>query len=296
MKAVVTLCIGNAYKLGEITHPLLKAYADRIKADFIVINTPQLNLNYIHYEKYQIYDLLKDYERIIYLDTDIIVKPKCPNLFEIVPEEQFGAFVVSKHTYFHDGAIKDIQKVLGEIDWKREYINNGVMVISKCHRQVFAKNHDLFVWSSEKRHFPDQTILNYHIQKLGIPIYDIGYKFNHTSGTKNSRLRFNFRINKLIDLGNNFLEVFFPKYKDYLEYKQKNDSYIVNYPGKEPIQHRFKSHIIHYTGKGHKQQGSKLEQIQQDLLIMKHKPLSIAVQTFPLFEIFSNNHEGFISR
>lgn len=287
MKAVVTLCIGDANQLGKITHPLLKAYADRIEADFIVINTPKLNLNYIHYEKYQIYDLLNDYERIIYLDTDIIVSPKCPDLFEIVPEEQFGAFVVSKHTYFHDGAIKDIQKLLGDISWKREYINNGVMVIAKCHQELFQKNNELLVWASEKRNFPDQTILNYHLQKLGIPIYDIGYKFNHTTGTKNSKLKFSRRINKITNLGNKLLPVFFSEYKNYLERQQKKERYIINYPEKRPIQHRFKSHIIHYTGKGHKQRGSKLEQIQKDLFIMQHKPLSITVQTFPLFEKFS---------
>ncbi|MBD2362982.1 hypothetical protein H6G36_17625 [Anabaena minutissima FACHB-250] len=31
MKAVVTLCIGKEYSLGELTHPLLAAYAKRQK-------------------------------------------------------------------------------------------------------------------------------------------------------------------------------------------------------------------------------------------------------------------------
>ncbi len=284
MKAVVTLCIGDADKLGEITHPSFKAYADRIEADFIVINTPKLNLNYIHYEKYQIYDLLHDYERIIYLDTDIIISPKCPNLFDIIPEKQFGAFVVSKHTYFHDGAIKDIQKLLGDISWKREYINNGVMVISKCHRELFQKSNELLVWASEKRNFPDQTILNYHLQKLGIPIYNIGYKFNHTTDPQNSILRFGRRINQLINSINYFLISISPTYKKYSEQKRKNEEYIVHYQGKKPIQHRFNSHIIHYTGKGHRQRGSKLEQIKKDLFFMSYKPLKMAVKLTPFLD------------
>ena len=284
MKAVVTLCIGDANQLGKITHPLFKAYADRIEADFIVINTPKLNLNYIHYEKYQIYDLLDDYERIIYLDTDIIINPTCPNLFDIVPEKQFGAFVVSKHTYFHDGAIKDIQKLLGDISWKREYINNGVMVISKCHRELFQKNNELLVWASEKRNFPDQTILNYHLQKLAIPIYNIGYKFNHTTDPQNSILRFGRRINQLINSINYFLSSIFPTYQQYLENRKKNQSYIVHYQGKKSIQHRFNSHIIHYTGKGHRQKGSKLEQIKKDLFFMNYKPLKMAVKLTPFLD------------
>ncbi|MDJ0732737.1 MAG: glycosyltransferase [Nostocaceae cyanobacterium] len=286
MKAVVTLCIGDAYSLGEVTHPLLKAYADKIGADFIVINTPKLNFNYAHYEKYQIYDLLNDYERIIYLDTDIIVSPKYPNLFDIVPEKQFGAFVVSKHTYFHDRAIKDIQKVLGEIGWKREYFNSGVMVLSKCHREIFNKNHDLLVWASEKRNFYEQTILNYHLQKLSVPIYDIGYKFNHTTDVKNSRYRFGRRVNQVINFGEELLSSISDKYKQHREWKIKNEGYIVHYQGKKTIKHRFNSYIIDYTGKGHRQRGSKLEQIQKDLFVMQHQPLLLAMQIFPSFDQF----------
>ncbi|MDF5720718.1 MAG: glycosyltransferase [Rhizonema sp. PD37] len=285
MNAVVTLCIGEEYKLGEVTHPLLKAYAEKLGADFIIIDKPKLNLNYVHFEKYQIYDLLENYERIIFLDTDIIVNPKCPNLFELVPEYQFGAFVVSKHTYFHDGAVKDIQKVLGDIGWKREYFNSGVMVVSKCHREVFKKSNELLIWASEKRAFLDQTLLNYHVQKQGIPIYDIGYQLNHTTDPKNSNARFGRRINQLINLSNSLLNSI-PKYKKYQEYQLKNQSYIIHYKGKEFIKHRFQSYIIHYTGKGHRQYGSKLEQIQKDLSILKQKQLFITMSYLPLLNRF----------
>ncbi|MBA3924222.1 MAG: hypothetical protein H0X31_21985, partial [Nostocaceae cyanobacterium] len=180
MKAIVTLCIG-ADQLGTLTHPLMRDYAHKVGADFVVIAAPKLNLKYIHYEKYQVYELLDTYDRILFLDSDIIVTPNCPDLFEIVPQNQFGAFLVSKHSYFHDGAIRVIQEVLGDIGWKREYFNSGVMLVSKQHQEVFCLEGDLLVWDSEKRDFFDQTILNYTVQKMGVPIYDIGYKFNHTT-------------------------------------------------------------------------------------------------------------------
>ena len=197
-KAVVTLCIGEKYcKLGDLTHPVIKAYADRIKADFLVINSPKIDLAVGHYEKFQIYDLLEVYKRILFVDTDVLITPHCPDVFEIVPEENFGAFVVDKYTNYHDNSLKIIQEELGDIGLEREYFNSGVMVISKHHREVFnTKNGLLKQWSLRSYRegdgtFLDQTLINYNVQRLGIPVYDIGYKFNHTTATKNSNSRFN---------------------------------------------------------------------------------------------------------
>lgn len=284
MRAVVTLCIGKEYGLGKLTHPLLADYAKKIGADFIVIDQEKLKLGYLHYEKYQIYDLLERYERIIYLDTDVIVTPECPNLFDIVPPEQFGAFLVSNHSYFHDGAIKDIQCELGNINWERKYFNSGVMVVSQAHRQVFMVDNDLLQWISTKRAFPDQTILNYAVQKLGIEIYDIGYRFNHTTHTRNSKLRFGRKINQLITMTNGLIGSIAPEYKKDLDVKHKIDSYLIYHQGKEPIKHRFQSYIIHYTGKGHRQRGSKIEQIAKDLSIMNNRFLANSISFVPFIE------------
>lgn len=137
MKAVITLSIGDtANRLGQITHPLLQSYANKIGADFVIINSYAMGFDNAFFEKYQIYHLLEKYDRIIYIDTDIIVDSQCPDLFEIVPEDNFGAFVVSNYTYFHDGAVKDIQQELGSIGWDRKYFNSGIMVIYKNHRLV----------------------------------------------------------------------------------------------------------------------------------------------------------------
>lgn len=198
-RAIVTLSIGEEYnRLGKATHPLIEAYANKVEADFIVINTQKLTSDYYaHFEKFQLYALLNRYDRIIFLDTDLLVTPKCPNLFDVVSEEQFGAFVVSKYTGYHDRAIRLIQEELGEIDWVMEYFNSGVMVVSKHHLEVFnTENGFLKQWSlcsSQKgfQGFLDQTLINYNVQRLCLPIYDIGYKFNHTTAPKNSGERFN---------------------------------------------------------------------------------------------------------
>lgn len=198
-KAIVTLCIGEKYdRLGKVTHPSIKAYANKVDADFIVIDTKQFNLEYYaHFEKFQLYALLNIYDRILFLDTDILVTPKCPNLFDVVAENQFGAFIVSEYTEYHNSSIKLIQEELGDIGWVMEYFNSGVMVVSKHHREVFNMENGLLeqwsLWSFQKglQGFLDQTLINYNVQRLKLPIYDIGYRFNHTTATKNSEKRFN---------------------------------------------------------------------------------------------------------
>ncbi|MGH1396069.1 MAG: hypothetical protein ACRAVC_18875, partial [Trichormus sp.] len=127
-------------------------------------------------------------------------------------------------------------------------------------------------------------ILNYAVQKLGIEIYDIGYKFNHTTHTKNSNLRFVRRINQVLNMTNAFIGVISPEYQKEQEIKNKTDRYILYYRGKEPIQHRFQSYIIHYTGKGHRHKGSKIEQIQKDLSIINNNFLASSVALFPFIE------------
>ena len=55
-RAIVTLCIGEKYdRLSELTHPLIKAYANRLQADFIVIDAKKFSLDYhAHFEKFQL--------------------------------------------------------------------------------------------------------------------------------------------------------------------------------------------------------------------------------------------------
>ena len=63
--AVVTLCIGKAFgMLASLTHPLMRRYAKKCNADFIVIENKMFEGLPVHYEKYQLANLLKRYCRI----------------------------------------------------------------------------------------------------------------------------------------------------------------------------------------------------------------------------------------
>lgn len=178
--AVVTLCIGDSWSaLKELTFPSIKDYANKIKAQFIHIDTPIIHPNEVGFEKFQLFKMFTYFDRIIYLDSDLIVTKKCPNLFDVVPEDEIGALIESNYWSIspdvdHRQRIIKVQEVLGNIGWNDEYINTGVMVLSKRHKWIFdlRQNQKLVIDLRE------QTQLNYNIKKLGYWLYDIGQKNN----------------------------------------------------------------------------------------------------------------------
>ena len=90
---VLTISVGDHYKkVASLSEPLMKNYAKKIKADFLNIteDTPE----YITQKwlKFNIHNLLHTYKRILYVDTDILIREDAPNLFEVVPENKLGMF------------------------------------------------------------------------------------------------------------------------------------------------------------------------------------------------------------
>jgi lipopolysaccharide biosynthesis glycosyltransferase len=181
-KAVVTICFGSGYTaLGEVTHPTLRAYAKKIGADFYVVTQPKIlnpdKLAFIYsYEKHQLQEFLLHYDRVLYLDTDIIVSPDCPNLFDVVRYGNFGAFSEGKwldRLYALDVAEKQWNSPRSVLHWCKNYFNAGVMVVDKTHHQVFALPEILH------NNFYDQTWFNCQVAFLCPEKFqDITHAFN----------------------------------------------------------------------------------------------------------------------
>jgi hypothetical protein len=175
--AIVTVAIGDNYAaLAKMTHPTLRAYAERIGADFIVIDRTKIAETSPHYEKFQIYDLLNVYHRIIYLDTDLIVREDCPNLFDIVEPRSLGMF--------DEGAIMDRTQAMAQAcadyqteikNWDGRYFNTGVMVISRTHKEIFKKP------AKEIWNFYEQSYINVKAFEKGAKIHNLDYRFNRMS-------------------------------------------------------------------------------------------------------------------
>ena len=172
-RAVVTITVGETYRqMARLTHPSLKTYTEKIGADFIVIN--ESNCSSPHWEKFQLYDLLEKYERILFLDTDILIRSDTPNLFEIIPPQKLGMFNEAPWTDGRYQSMVDACRDYGFLvpDWNAKYWNTGVMIVSRCHRYLFKRP------DKEIFNFYEQGYLNAVIGHGCIPVQDLPYQFN----------------------------------------------------------------------------------------------------------------------
>lgn len=177
--------------IGEVdyatrTLPLLQAWARREGWDFHRISERRFRCNPnwprgrfgLHIEKYQLHDFLGRYERVIYVDADVLVHPSVPDLLDRVPP----------------GAVGGVWDDTGEDAWKREealarisrkhgplpertgprFLNAGVLVLGAAHRDLWRFERKDFV----RGRWPDQSLFNYRRLATRTPVCALPPEFN----------------------------------------------------------------------------------------------------------------------
>jgi lipopolysaccharide biosynthesis glycosyltransferase len=186
-RAVVTLSIGKQFApLAERTHPLMVRYAFRIGAEFVVIDTPRMghrgdSRQWMGWEKYQLADLLVHYDQILFLDTDVMIRPDCPDLMEFCGN-RYGAF---NEVPFNPVVLERLDrycKMAGlEIKPTRAaYYNGGVVVCNRSHRPVFEP--PAVLYHQGEFRFAEQTHTTARIHQLGVKCRDLPVAFNAMPG------------------------------------------------------------------------------------------------------------------
>ncbi|MBQ4890359.1 glycosyltransferase family 8 protein [Shewanella sp. MMG014] len=191
-KAIFTLAIGDnpMYKAALES---FQAYADKVGADLIVsdklhfhinIKDPIYSASPAWPEKLFTAELLKDYDRILYLDADILVTPHARNIFEEYTDlETVYMFDEGRHLN-RDLPISQINEALGPadnwqtVDGKQSYYNFGMFLVSKeCKLFQLATLEGMQKVCNTVK-FYDQTYINYIIQKHNIPNQCVDAEFN----------------------------------------------------------------------------------------------------------------------
>jgi ADP-heptose:LPS heptosyltransferase/lipopolysaccharide biosynthesis glycosyltransferase len=180
--AIMTIVSGDKYqKIWERSEPFFNAYADKIGADLLVLKDIPASLPSPHWAKFSIYELLhKQYDRVAFIDADIIIRPDAPSLFDIVPEDMFGIFNEGLHSP-RSICIYETMKVynIKLPKWNgRDYYNTGVMVVSREHRHIFKIEEEI---KPLRNSFGEQTYLNMRILSSGVRIFALHHKFNRMS-------------------------------------------------------------------------------------------------------------------
>jgi len=182
-KALVTVVNGEKYnEIWKRTEPFFIQYSERCDAELIVLHGMDgINYPSPHWIKFSIYELLREFDRIAFLDADIIIRDDCPSLFDVVPEDQFGIF---NEGVFAPRAIciHEVRKVYNvDIkDWDgNAYYNTGVFVVSKAHRFVFKITEEI---KPLRNSFGEQTYLNMKLlANPHVKIFPLPYKYNRMS-------------------------------------------------------------------------------------------------------------------
>jgi Glycosyltransferase family 9 (heptosyltransferase) len=172
-RAIVTIASGEYFQqMARLTHPTIRAYADRVGADFLVW-TDTSAYKYPEYKKMEIGALLNTYDRVLYLDTDVIIRPDAPDIFNVVPEDSLG--ILEESRYF-DRAVSTVQFMtrigFNAALWNGKYYNAGIYVCSRCHQDLFVKP------PTEWDHFRDQSWFNTLISDRKIKIFPLPHRFN----------------------------------------------------------------------------------------------------------------------
>lgn len=179
--AIVSAAFGEKHvTIAGLSYPSFKRYAQFIGADFVPITERMFPDRNPHIEKFQIRDILKKYDAVLWVDCDTLVSKHACSIFEHVPEGHFAA--VDEGLYGTemdvDLEIRTLTTGLGlpfPTDRKFVYFNSGVFVVWKEHKSLFENIPDVIPTSYG---INDQTLLNARVALSRIPFKALSKTWN----------------------------------------------------------------------------------------------------------------------
>jgi hypothetical protein len=175
--AIVTAVFGHDYGLiSAVTTPTIKAWADRSGADLVLLNRRMYPHLHVHWEKFQISQLLKTYDRVCWVDNDIVVNPKAPSIFSATDPVAFAAFEEGK--VFGDrvnfmASDADYYGIKMRPERGFSYFNAGVMVMGQQHTGIYV-----LPTAPKAEPMSEQTYTNLQVMRLGLHFQDLTSKWN----------------------------------------------------------------------------------------------------------------------
>ena len=183
-RAIVTIVTGSFHRfLATLTHYYLKNYAAKVKADFIILTNDDKDSKSCCWLKYKMKDLLSTYDRILYIDTDIIVNDKTPDLFDIVPEDSIGCYNEITHSRtWVDCTYPKYISAVGENPEKwydgTFYMNAGLMLFGRQHSKLFTLPTTPEAFKHDWDLMGDQSWFNMNVQRYKLKVHDLGVPYN----------------------------------------------------------------------------------------------------------------------
>ncbi|MCG9748459.1 glycosyltransferase [Shewanella sp. Isolate8] len=190
-KAIFTLAIGdNPMYRAAISS--FKQYAEKVSADLIIsdqlhyklhVNNKKFDASPAWSEKLYMQEILKEYDRVLYLDADMLISPWAENIFEQCPDLD-AVYMFNEGAHIDRSKQADqINQVLGEVDWPQDdgkmiYFNSGMILVSKQTGLFDSASAEEMQKICNEVKFYDQTYINYLIRRDKIRSVCVDKRFN----------------------------------------------------------------------------------------------------------------------
>lgn len=169
-----------------------KHWAENNNAEVVVLNEPISDSTIRpNWYKYYVFDLLDnnkiEYDQILYVDSDTIVHPDCPNFFKLSERKFCGVHNTGSYDWLFR-SLENYSKYLfnGYMFDFTKYFNSGFMIMNKEHkplfeaiRQFYDEHKKTIDWVRTTYNCGiDQPIINFLVQLYNIELKILPYEYN----------------------------------------------------------------------------------------------------------------------
>ena len=170
---------GASRKIWDICLPTIKRYAAKVGADFRIYSTEDRKFDGTSFfmQKLGQWDYLRDYDRLLCLDADILIVPDAPDVFETFSEH--GVFYGMDASYTERARLLQpyidkfgISLPTGSYPPRPRHINGGMWLLDRgCNL-----HYDLADYIPCKGY--EENFVSYMLAKNGVKVTDTGVKWN----------------------------------------------------------------------------------------------------------------------
>ncbi len=140
--AIVTRGDDGIKPMMDITMPCIRAYAESMGSDVVILSDPAPFLTSDgrqHYRILKAVELLDTYQRILCLDCDVLLTDKITNIFDEVPYDHIASVYEDKGSRQSNRRelLRNVQAHWENVGWEEGYTNAGFFVLSDIHKGLF---------------------------------------------------------------------------------------------------------------------------------------------------------------
>lgn len=179
----------------------------RWNVDFVEIKALEWSNLHSSFTKFALAKRLIGYDKVLYVDADILIRSDTPSPFELFPgiifgsvldihlnlefnSEEFKKFIHGLITTHMEVIKKNLDSTLDEVSFIKGFFNAGVLLFDpKVMALIFPNEIDISFDPLCKTMHYEQALCNWYIQKSGIPITHLDRTWNRIDPDINGEMK-----------------------------------------------------------------------------------------------------------